>query len=198
MNNIENLKSMSLEDRIKTIEYDLTSKNDIYIEVQPQILAQLLEVLLDAINGENPADWYKWATWNYVEILSVDQLIKNGYQIIDLIEFLKEKTERYEFLLLQLSKGNDVLIELSYEEKNIIAIAIADSNLNSLDGDSCKQIATYCINSKSSFPLFFQASLNGEYGTMDSLKTPYDDRDGNFLDVEVNLQKYLSIFLNDN
>ena len=111
---------MSLEDRIKTIEYDLTSKNDIYIEVQPQILAQLLEVPLDAINGENPADWYKWATWNYVEILSVDQLIKNGYQIIDLIEFLKEKTERYEFLLLQLSKGNDVLIELSYEEKNIM------------------------------------------------------------------------------
>jgi hypothetical protein len=58
MNNIEKLKSMSLEDRIKTIEYDLTSKNDIYIEVEPQILAQLLEVPLDAINGENPADWY--------------------------------------------------------------------------------------------------------------------------------------------
>jgi hypothetical protein len=60
---------------------------------------------------------------------------------------------------------------------------MADSNLNSLDGDRCNQIATYCINSKSLFPLFFQALLNGEYVTMVSLKTPYDDREPNFFDV---------------
>jgi len=197
MNNLDKLKSISLDDRIKDIEKDLSSNNDFYKDIEPEIIAQLLEVPLDAINGENPDDWYKWATWNYVKILSVEQLLSNGYQIDELINNLEDEN-RIEFLLNQINDFKKIIIELTLDEKAKISLAIANNNLNSLDGDRHLQIAQYCVNPKSNTPLYFEATLDGDYYTTNSLKTPYDERDGKFLNVESNFKMYLSKFLNDN
>jgi len=197
MNNLDKLKLMSLDDRIKAIEKDLTSKNDFYKDIEPELLAQLLEVPLDAIDGENPDDWYKWAIWNYVKILSFEQLLDNGYHIDELINNLEDEN-RIELLLNQINDFRKIIIELTHDEKAKISLAIANKNLNSSDGDRHLQIAQYCVNPKSNTPLYFEATLDGDYYTMNSLKTPYDKRDGKFLNVESNSTMYLSKFLNDN
>jgi hypothetical protein len=196
MNNLDKLKSMSLDDRIKAIENDLISKNDFYKDIEPELLAQLLEVPLDAINGESPDDWYKWATWIYVEILSVEQLLDNGYQIDELINNLEDE-KRIEFLLKQINDLKKIIIELTVDEKAKISLAIADTKLNDIDCDKYLQIAQYCLHTESNTSICFEATLNGVYSTMDSLKTPYDERDGFFLNVESNKKMYLSKFLND-
>lgn len=197
MNKSEKLKSMSLEERIMTIEYDLISNNDVYIDVDSEILAQLLEVPLDAVNGENPDDWYKWATWNYVEILSLEQLSEKGYQINELLDYL-DNENRVQFLLKQVKNLKKIYDELTPAEKIQISLAVADNNLNYLDGDRHLQIAQYSVHTQNKTTLRFEATLNGDYFTMNSLKTPYDERDGKFLNVESNKKMYLSKFLNDN
>lgn len=196
MKNVEILKSMSFDDRIKEIEKDLFSRIDDYKNIEPETLAKLLEVPLDAINGENPDDWYKWATWNYVEILSLEQLSEKGYQINELLDYLGNEN-RVQFLLKQVKNLKKIYDELTPAEKIQISLAVADNNLNSLDGDRHLQIAQYSVHTQNKTSLRFEATLNGDYHTMNSLKTPYDERDGKFLNVESNKKMYLSKFLND-
>ena len=196
MKNVEILKSMSFDDRIKEIEKDLISRIDDYKNIEPETLAKLLEVPLDAVNGENPDDWYKWTTWNYVEILSLEQLSEKGYQINELLDYL-DNENRVQFLLKQVKNLKKIYHELTPAEKIQISLAVADNNLNSLDGDRHLQIAQYSVHTQNKTTLRFEATLNGDYFTMNSLKTPYDERDGKFLNVGLNKIKYLSKFLND-
>ncbi len=196
MKNVEILKSMSFDDRIKEIEKDLISRIDDYKNIEPETLAKLLEVPLDAVNGENPDDWYKWTTWNYVEILSLEQLSEKGYQINELLDYL-DNENRVQLLLKQVKNLKKIYDELTPAEKIQISLAVADNNLNSLDGDRHLQIAQYSVHTQNKTTLRFEATLNGDYFTMNSLKTPYDERDGKFLNVGLNKIKYLSKFLND-
>ncbi len=194
LNKIEKLKSLTLHERLTEIENDIISNSDEYKKIKPNDLAQLLEVPLDAINGENPDDWYKWATWKYVEILSIDKLINRGHEMEELLDYL-ENENRIE-LLLNHKDDHKIIFELTEDEKNIISLALAENELNALDGDRHFLVAQFCVNPESETRLFFEATLNGDYRTMDSLKTPYQERDGEFLDIDSN-EKYLSVFINE-
>jgi len=193
---IKKLKHLSLVERVKEIENDIISNSGEYKNIEPQELARLLEVPLDAVNGENPDDWSKWATWNYVEILSLEQLSEKGYQINELLDYL-DNENRVQFLSKQVKNLKKIYHELTPAEKIQISLALADNNLNSLDGDRHLQIAQYSVHTQNKTSLRFEATLNGDCSTMNSLKTPYDERDGKFLNVESNKKMYLSKFLND-
>jgi len=200
-NRLNHLMGMSLSDRIMAVEKDLISGLDEYKKIPPLDLAKALEVPLYAVDGSDPDSWSLWMQYKYVEIQPLAQLL-DEFQPLELIEKIYTDEEvRYQEISKALNGvrvTKKLVIELltldELNELKSIAQTIAEEKLNDEGGDRYLQLAEYNVITSD---LNFQAMLDGEYKTIDELKTPYDERDGKFLQVWQDKSKYVSYFFND-
>lgn len=193
-NRLNQLLEMNQSDRISAIEKDLISGLDEYKTIPALDLAKALEVPLSAVDGSDPDAWHLWQHYKYVEIETLDELL-NEYDPLEIIERLDE--ERYmeisKALTGKKNKNTIVLSLLTLDESEFISSSIAEENLNDMDGDRHSLMAMYNVTSSK---LRFQAVLNGDYASMSELKSPYDERDGKFLEVWGNSKEYLYEIIN--
>jgi hypothetical protein len=183
-----NLLSELLEipyiDRIKVIEKDLVSGLDRYKHIDPKELALALEVPLTSVDGTKPEMYNLWEYYHYVEITPIALLLEE-YDPCYLLEFIEDQLsiERHKKLdqLLSLKKVDikSIIDQLTVDECIIISQKEAKQKLFNEDGDYYETTAFYNI---SNTDFNFQAMLDGDYLALSELKTPYDERDGKFLE----------------
>jgi hypothetical protein len=197
---LQKLLQMDLDQRRKVVRDDVDSRKDEFKILSPEELANALEIPLDALDTNSDAyDWSRWYHYYYAAIKTREELLEAGYSPIDeLLPYLEGviTEQRYDFLSKRFSKKNanekSLMKLLTDEECKLIAREIAEwavSNPAEETGDGW--IATYGVRCGNGEYLTFEVSLNGDYGAIDGLLTPYDERDGKFMDLRNHPDEYV-------
>lgn len=192
---IDKLASLPLEERIKLVTEDVSSKKDEFRDVQSHELAELLGIE----DADQPGgDWF---FIKYLTAEDVEGFKTSRYPRDEMIYLLEGKIpdERYKELLslaetveggdskfgidIFITEEDEIIIKvnidvLTMEEDEIIKDKIREQLLEELN-DSMRVIA----HNLSEEGLTFEAIIEDD-GTCLELKTPYDQRDGLFVNLD--------------
>lgn len=179
---LHQLLCLSLAERCDAIAADVNYSSPRYGEIDAYALAEALGVE----QPEKPG--IGWSFTSYAHVVSVEdyaEIQTPVSEIIFLVEGLIDPSRFAQLcelfqLLDNVSKPNFSF--LTSEERTLLEKAIADNELegNALNGICC--IANYKIESPSGKILEFEADIEDD-GSSFILRTPYDKRANNFLDL---------------
>jgi hypothetical protein len=184
---------MSWEDRIEAVSNDLNAHTDIFRPIGFFGLAALLQVPFEDLRGEN---WYKWACYLYTKKRTLTEYCADGYSLSELIESARHRfaAERYMSLIKEAeavdAEEEKNLDFLGEEETAFLTVLCNEIELNAEIHES---VNFYTMENQSGKSLRFQIADNGYEWYNDG--TPYDDRDGLFVDPES--EEYVFEMLNN-
>ncbi len=178
---LQKLLAMPLAERIKAVDEDVRTRRDEFGGIEPHDLAQAIGI------PESEAPGSEWTFTYYAEIDSVESYAQQTSPVSEIIYLIENKVraERFNILREKFSSLDDVKQPtfdfLIPEERRVLEHAIAAEQLegNMLDGMNC--IAHYELTG-SGDPLRFEADVEDD-GSCIELRTPYDFRDGKFVDL---------------
>jgi hypothetical protein len=177
------LLAMALTDRIKAVAKDVRSRKDRYAGIAAHELADALEVP----EPERPTT-NDWSMGCHVEIVSIEEYTKHFERPSETVYCLEEKVsvERFEELKQkfdQVEAGTRKTFRfLTHEERDIAESAINEEKLLDMKENGLGGIATYCVE-HDGVVLDFEGEMEDD-GSCIILQTPYDGRDGKFIDLE--------------
>ena len=191
------LMGLSYEDRIEVIWQDVSSRTDKYRELSATDLCGALEVPLGDLET---SAWTSWESYHLMKSISLKDYIeeynlKLSEMLIGEIRYLIKPNRFAEIkaaALLSEASQDYSCDFLTDQERKLIADTYSSSDLDSSDDSSTFYISFYTVMTQSDEPLRFQAeTLGGQI----YIGTPYDDRDGDFIDPDSD--DFVSGFLND-
>jgi hypothetical protein len=171
------LEELSVPERIKAISDDVKSGKDTYKKISAHDLAKLLGI----DNAWNPGDGWSFTRFVWKEPLA--EYINRCDPGSEVLACLKGtvKDERFSTIEKISEKFDEMgeidLSQLRKKEIRLIEEACAVRNLDQLDGGTV--IAHSSIKGPRRHRLRFEAFIEDD-GSCINLKSPYDDRDGNF------------------
>lgn len=175
---IADLKTLAIQDRINTVYADVQSRQDLYREIEPHILAELLGIS----DADSPgSDWLKI---KIAERQIIDRAVSDKPQDFVLVERLISKVspDRREVLENLLETFEDTnsgdLSLLLPEEIEILERFRQEDELSYSDN----VIAQFSIKTANGSVMKFEAFIEDD-GACIHLLTPYDERDGKFFDL---------------
>jgi hypothetical protein len=181
------LTEMELSDRITAIAEDVKSRADKYAGIDSIQLAELLGIDEGNCPGSGSA---QWAFFRYTERSSINDFLADWdsiwtYPVIDALEKVvtKERLSEIERILEShesYTRGFDES-QLSEKEREILLGVLLEEELEG--GGPNFTIARSCVSTKSGFELIFEGFIEDD-GVCLGLLTPYDHRDGRFVDLD--------------
>jgi hypothetical protein len=179
----ERLSGLALDDRLQAVADDVESRRDEFRAIAPRDLADLLEVPAPEKPDGN------WTFCSYVQREPLSEYVKRCFPETEVIYLLEGKVPEARFDKLkdevELVENGEKQFELSIlsaEEQKLIEECIMQDTLNDLG--SAAVIANYSVKvPKRERDLSFEATIEDDGACIDLL-TPYDDRDGRFVDLE--------------
>jgi hypothetical protein len=182
MTPLKKLLAMDLSDRINAVAKDVLSRKDEFQQIDNHCLAEALGV------PESKRPGNDWEHISYSCKISVEEYAELNSPSSEIVYMIEDFVTPSRFKkLLKLSAGlddisNPVFDFLKHNERYHLEEAIASMRLedNLMNGMSC--IARYTVKSDLGEDLPFEAEIE-DNGTCIFLKTPYDSRDGQFVDL---------------
>ena len=176
---LHKLLSMPLADRIAAIGEDVQKKTDEFRSVNPHRLAEALGV--PTTKRPNRSDW---ALTNYERKQSLEDYAYEYGCLSDCVSMIEGKVpaQLFESLVQKSSALDELQLDiLTDEERREFEEALAFEQLKSnMDNGICC-IAHYSVQALGG-DLSFEAAIEDDGACID-LKTPYDQRDGKFLNL---------------
>jgi hypothetical protein len=174
---------MSYRDRLNAIADDLTSGNDKYRDIEPYRFAELAGLTPPPLDDG-------WTHIYYTNHQDFDELVIN--QDAEIVfrcaaEYLKGKVDvailtKVEDALSHYENGNHE-VDISFltsKEKKLIELGFMEQELHELDAPFV--VARTCIGSPKGVELWFEGDIEDD-GECLCVRTPYDYRDGEFIDT---------------
>ena len=178
---LEELLAMPLKKRIAAIDEDVETRKDRYAGIDAFDLADALEVE----QPEQPAD--AWGFTHYAEKQTVEEFADFQDPVSELVFYLKDhvKEKRFKELTLKFEQL-DSIDKPSFEflkpaERLLIEEAINAEQLEANKSNGMCCVASYMV-CKNGHVLCFEGDIEDD-GTCLELRTPYDYRDGKFIDL---------------
>lgn len=182
---IADLRALEVQDRINTVYKDIQSRKDLYREIAPHLLAELLGIN----DADSPGpDWLKM---KIAERQIIKRAISDNPQDFLLVERLigKVSPDRQEILENLLDAFEDTntgdLSLILPEEVEILERFMQEDELSY----SVNVIAQLSIKTLNSSIIKFEGFIEDD-GTCIHLLTPYDERDGKFFNLTDCLIEY--------
>jgi hypothetical protein len=180
---LKELLALPLQQRIESIANDVSTHADKFREIEPHDLAAALGVP----QARKPDGRWRFARGveklkleEYAELDGVSEVLQHLYLIED-----KLPAERFKSLNKYLEA--DYLLTnfsmLTAKERTLLEEAIAHRNLEDAAANGMCCFARYSILSSSGYELPFEADVEDD-GACIHLRTPYDFRDGRFINLE--------------
>ncbi len=182
---IADLRALEVQDRINTVYKDIQSRKDLYREIEPHLLAELLGIY----DADNPgSDWLKM---KIAERQIIERAISDNPENFLLIERLVDKVspDRQKILENLLETFEDTntgnLSLLLPEEVEILERFKQEDVLYY----SVNVIAQFSIKTENGSIMKFEGFIEDD-GACIHLLTPYDERDGRFFNLTDCLIEY--------
>lgn len=180
---LNELLAMSLSERIAAVCKDLATRKDVFRRVDPFDLAQALGVP----EAETPA--CGWRRTQFAERRSVEAHAECVSPISEIVYLLEGGVSAERFAILERTfAGMDADVHPTFEfltkhERELIEEAIVTEDLESNASNGMNCLAHYTVATNAGPGLRFEALLEGD-GSCVVLRTPYDERDGKFTNLE--------------
>jgi hypothetical protein len=177
------LNGMDQQERIDQVEADVRSRSDRYASIGGHQLGEALG--LDDCWAPG-GDWARWA-WTPPMTLEEDALAGEPFEG-DFAERLKgvSSPTRIEEVSVQFERVSETGdVDYSFLEANERAVLESERCRERLEGDMQNGLGYYAnqsVKASNGAELDFEATLEDD-GSCLEIKTPYDQRDGRFLDT---------------
>lgn len=180
---LKTLLQMPIADRIQAIAEDVRSRRDKYKDIDAHDLA-------DALGVPQPeAPGCEWEFIRYAEKETAEMYARCFTPVSKMVYLIEDKVSPERFKeLLERSASLDEIEEprfdfLTDQEREQLENTISANRLeaNSLNGMNC--LAGYSVEAPPDDELPFEAIVEDD-GSCFILKTPYDYRDGKFVDLD--------------
>ncbi len=176
---LQKLLSMPLADRIASVSGDVRTRTDEFCSVHPHRLAEALGV--PTTKRPNRSDW---AFTDYAQKQSLEEYADQYGRLSDCVSVIEGKVpaQLFESLVQKSSALDELQLDiLTDEERREFEEALAFEDLRSnMDNGICC-VAHYSVQGHGG-DLWFEATIEDDGACID-LKTPYDQRDGKFLNL---------------
>ena len=181
---LRKLLAMPIAERIAAIARDVRTKRDEFRNVNPHELADALGV----DQPESPTN--DWTFTRYAEKQNLEEYAECHDAVSELVFLLESDVsdERYQVLLKKFAALVDYSHKrqfgfLAIKERKLLEEKLAEQQLESNDSDGMCCLAHYRIPVRGWRHLVFEACVEDD-GSCFDLKTPYDQRDGKFVNLE--------------
>ena len=181
MTALPKLLMMSLQDRIDAVAIDLVSKRDAFKEIDAHDLADALGMPSDALSD--------WAFVRYQEQITVEDYAESTSPASEIVYALEGKVtkKRLKELLRRTKDFPDFertsFAFLSEHEREALENEVTRKRLVSNSSNGMKCIANNAVESSSGYILRFEGEIEDD-GACIFLRTPYDERDGKFVNLD--------------
>ena len=178
---LETLLAMPLNQRIEAVANDVQSRADVFRLIDAFDLAEALEVP----QPELPSN--EWVFTSYADPKTVEEFIDEGGEASEVLEWLEDTVEgqRLDALRLAFAKQEDAASPsfdfLTATERAFVEDIIMERQLEANQSNGMNCMASYCVT-HGDLSLSFEADVEDD-GSCITLRTPYDERDGQFLDL---------------
>jgi hypothetical protein len=179
----DRLEVLDLDARLQAVADDVELRRDEFRKIEPHELAELLEVPSPSSPDGN------WSATAYVPREPLAEYVEHNSPNYEIIHYLEGKIDQERFYTLddeatKVAEGKKDKFDLSLltlDEQRLIEDAIMDETLRMTGGP--RVIATYDLTvPNSNRTLSFEGDIEDDGGCID-LRTPYDERDGKFVDL---------------
>ena len=188
---IAKLSAMEINKRKSAVAEDVQSKRDRYSKISSIELAALLGIDEGGRPGCGEASW---SFYRYVEKMSINEHLWNTGRlwtpaIWSALEMAVTKERLDEIDALDESDGftdesNEFIEEkLTQDERDIILNALYEEIEENLEDGPYYAIARSCVTTEDGVDLLFEGDIEDD-GVCLGLRTPYDQRDGKFVDLD--------------
>ena len=180
------LLSKPLDDRIEAIWQDVSSRKDIFREIDFFDLVDALKVPLEDLRG---SEWLNWGCFVYQFRLTLEDYIKEyDVSLGDLLDELKDSFEverfsRLKILTLETQETSVPSFSFLSKDERVLITEQLEKKLFENDFDEYSEnVNFYSLTTESGGELEFQVADNGYewYNT----GTPYEQRDGLFIKLD--------------
>ncbi len=173
--------AMPLEKRIAAVAKDVKTKADRFAGIPAHDLAEALEVP----QPEQPSnDWFFWA---YAHKGTLEEYAHSRHPVSEFVYCLEGKVPEERFRVLREKfEGLDRLARpkfgfLTTAERKIIERTLDHEELERNMSNGISTVARYCVK-QGRIKLRFEGDIEDD-GDCITLRTPYDERKGNFVDL---------------
>lgn len=178
---LEELLALSLEECIAAIAEDVRTKKDRYAGIDAHELANALEVP----QPESPSN--DWGFTHYAKMQTLEQHANNRDPVSEFVNYLegkisKERFEELEQKFQQLDSMSTPTFDfLTQAERLILEETMDAEELEGHMSNGICCVASYSVGEGTN-ELNFEGEVEDD-GTCFDLRTPYDIRDGRFIDL---------------
>jgi len=179
--------------RIQAVAADVESRADLYATIPEFELAELLGIVEPHILA---ASGTKWEYLYYSPRVSLEEHFDNGsYEFDMMLEHLpvnsapNRSKELLDAFSAKEEKAEPPFKLLKPEERETIETALQAAEMENLQSNGMNCLAHVEVTSPSGESLRFEAVVEDD-GQCETLRTPYDERDGRFVDLTECLLSY--------
>ena len=181
---IAELAAMAINERKSAVEKDVRLKKDRYSKISSIEFAALLGI---DEGGRPRCGKAPWSFFRYMEKMSISEhLCNTGNLWTPAIWAVLERTVTRERLdeIDALDESSEVTEEkLTQHERDIILNALHEEIEGSVDDGPYYAIARSSVTTEDGVDLLFEGDIEDD-GVCLGLRTPYDQRDGKFVDLD--------------
>lgn len=184
---IAELRAIPLEERVRAVTNDVQSKNDRYRIIEAHQLAELLGIQ-DAWKPSTD-----WSFLVYAHPVQLDEHLEGIHEqeeILELLEGLKECVSEKRWAELQsmfksIESGERKFKSdlLAPREREIVQRKIQEQDLDGNRDNGIYCLAHFGVKTPDGDGFVFFEAIIEDDGDCINLKTPYDERDGGFVDL---------------
>jgi len=181
---LQRLLAMPIAQRIEAVIKDLVTREDELRKIEVHDLADALGVS----DSQKPGSANRWNFTSYGVKVNIEEYAVLHDPASELVYLIQDKVSAERFpALVNLSSDLDQVKKpdfhfLTPEERKLLEGASGSKELTANQADGMCCIAHYSIQAASGYSLSFEAAIEDD-GTCICLKTPYDYRDGKFLNL---------------
>ena len=180
---LSDLLALPLDERIKLIQKDVRTRKDRFAGIEPHALAEALGVPNTKMPGGDG-----WGITAYAEIKSLDDQAAEQDPVSEFVYLLEGKVtdDRFAVLKKEFEKFDDSP-ELSFDfltkiERKKLEEALARKDLERNMSNGISSVAQFSLGTKAK-EICFEGYVEDD-GACIRLRTPYDKREGKFIDLD--------------
>jgi len=180
---LSDLLALPLDERIKLIQKDVRTRKDRFAAIDPHALAEALGVPNSKMPGGNG-----WGITAYAEIKSLDDQAAEQDPVSEFVYLLEGKVTGDRFAVLKeefekLDESPDLSFDfLKKIERKKLEEALARKDLERNMSNGISSVAQFSLGTKAA-EICFEGYVEDD-GSCIRLRTPYDKRDGKFIDLD--------------
>ena len=181
---LQRLLAMPVAQRIEAVVKDLVTREDEFREIEAHDLADALGVS----DSREPGSANRWNFTAYGVKVNIEEYADLHDPASELVYLIQDKVSAERFrALVNLSSDLDQVKKpdfhfLTPEERKLLEEAIGSEELTANQANGMCCIAHYSVQAASGYSLSFEADIEDD-GACIKLRTPYDYRDGKFLNL---------------